>query len=285
MQPITAGQDVPVTVALIYNGVPFVPDSATYRVLGPDDEILQDWTTAPSSAVLGSIAITIPASLNVLGTSVVDTNGVSQTVQNTREARVILVNALAADIFAGSQQFSTEYIIAADAPPLVIMTNSFQAYTDSVALANDVWGDLTEWPTASRSDRINAMALSYNFLSRLNYEIYYDYDDVYFKQRASWGLPYQQTVGRLYNYSADQFLQLDPDFILCVRKAQIVEADRWLGGLGSPEAERLAGVVSEKVGDSTSMYRPTKPLQLMVSRKALKYLSGYLKMTARLTLA
>lgn len=268
---IAAGQDVPITVSTEYNNASYVPDSAQYRVLGPGDTVLQDWQNVdPSGLTLGTISVTIPASLNQL-------NGT-----DTRDPRLIEFNVVAADVFTGTQRVTTDYLISVDSPPLVLMVNSFQTYTDCLATAEDVKTDLEAWQDADMDARVAAMARAYNFLSRLNYEIYYDYDDIYFKTRASWGLPYMATVGRLYNYSSDQFLALDPDFIRSIRKAQIVEADVHLSG-DTAESKRHSGVLSETVGESSTMFRAGKPLSLMVSAKAMKYLSGYLKSTVRLT--
>ena len=268
---ITAGIDVPINLPTNYNGADYLADSATFRVLGPGDAVIADWSAVPSSNItVGNIAITSVAANNALSTG------------NIKEARLIEVNVVAADTFAGPQRLTYDYVITQDVPPLVLMTNSFQTYTDSLALANDLAGELNTWPDATMDARCAAMGTAYNFLSRLNYEIYYDYDDVYFKTRASWGLPYQATVGRLYNYSPDQFLALDPDFILCIRKAQIVEADERLMG-DSEESRRLSGIQSETIGPSNTVYRPGKPLDLMVGKRALRYLSGYIKFGVRTT--
>lgn len=268
---IAAGQDVPLTVTAEYNNAPYLPDSAQYRVLGPGDAVLQDWQDVPATGfALGTISVTIPAALNELSGT------------DTRDPRLVEFNVVAADVFAGTQRITGDYVISTDAPPLILMTNSFQTYTDAIANAQDVMTDLETWNDATMDQRVAAMARAYNFLSRLNYEIYYDYDDIYFKTRASWGLPYMATVGRLYNYSPDDFLALDPDFIKSIRKAQIVEADVYLTG-ETAESKRRSGILSETIGESSTMFRAGKPLELMVSTKALRYMSGYVKYSTRLT--
>jgi hypothetical protein len=264
-----SGNNVILNVTAVYNDSPYLPQSATFRVIGPGDLVISDWSTVdPTGFTVGSIRVTIPGVSNTL------------VAPNVVEARIIELNVVAGSVFSGFERITADYVIERDAPSLTLMTNSFQLYTDSLALVHSLGSELENWGAASVDDRISSMSVAFNFLSRLNYEIYYDHDDVYFKQKASWGLPYMQSVGRLYAYSPDQFLLLDPDFIMSIRKAQIVEADVRLGG-DTSEAIRSSGVLSEKTGPSETVYRAGKPLDLMVSRKALKYLSGYIKYNIR----
>lgn len=274
---IPAGYNVPLSFTM-----PALPSAVQWRVSNPAG-ILQDWTALDLSTQTGlpsTITVTVPASLNLITEvfSEISTTGGNVTYPSVREGRT--VDLLLSFVASPPQQITQSYVIRAS-DILQLMQNSFQSYPSSLEIADEVAADLGAWQTATDEQRQDALAIAYYFLSRLDYEIYYDRDDIYFRSRASWGLPYINTIGRLYNYAPSDFLNLDPDFLRAIRKAQVIEADWRLQG--DPVGfERDSGLLSRTVGGASHMFRPGKPLKLSVSKKALQYLSGYIRYNARL---
>ena len=81
--------------------------------------------------------------------------------------------------------------------------------------------------------------------------------------------------GNLALLAATQYAQLPERFKLALRKAQVTEADNILGDdvLG---AKREAGIILDSVGQTKQMFRNTKPLDMPVSKRALRFLSYFL---------
>jgi hypothetical protein len=282
-----ANTDATIQISPTNAGVGFVPSLIQMRVEGPSG-IIQDWVTllnlgesadpsVPSIPAIGSndaagLIVKVAASFNTLG------------VGNVKEARLISLRMSSAGVTAPVIQ-TVEYIISdgsIEADGLVVGTNSFQSYPEALIVA-DTMGDLNGWDGTDYAGRVRAMQQSYYFLSRLSYEILYDQEDVYFKNRASWGLPYINTIGNLAAYSKDQYLGLDEYFRAALCKAQICEASEIL--TVDPMASlREGGVTQQVVGDTSVTFRAgTAPLKLTVSKRTLSYLQGYVKYSPKLS--
>ena len=275
----SANTTVVITIAPSINGVLFIPSTIFMRVEGSLG-IIQDWINLIpiSNTPVANVSLNIVAS-NTISSLVINIPNVFNLLPSSanQDPRLISLN------LDGHIQFA-EYIIISDAAltqPLVIMNNSFQTYPQSLLFVDSI-PDMKAWPNATLQNRVRAMEQAYFFLSRLNYEIYYDRDDIYFKNRASWGLPYINTIGNLYNYTVTDFLNLDAGFLKSIYSAQVVEADERLGA-DTISDMREDGVIQHTVGDTSATFRQTTPLRLSVSKRALKYLHGYIKYSPRTT--
>jgi len=263
---LLAGTDITLTTTLMSNGVNVTATSVQMQVSNSAGILQAFATLTPVSIAPGVLIFTVPAALNAL------------TGSNTKEARIVDLLVGSGSI-SGTMAVRLSYVINATLEQLVVMTNSFQTYADAVLTA-DQMPDLVSWPTASYDDQLRSMAIAFRLISHLNFEIYYDRDDIYFKNRASWGLPYLNTIGNLYAYSATDFGALDPDFIAAVKLAQLAEADEQLGGNMALD-DRELGVVNKVTGDNAITYRSVKPLKFSVSRRALRHLAGYVRYAPR----
>ena len=263
-----SGTSYVVVIATETDGVPYTADSATYRVLGASDAILIPWTAVSGGSITaGKITLTI-AGIN---------NTVSGTVDEPRLVEVDVVDATLTNV----TRYTSEYIVTPDAPSLVVMKNSFVTYTDAIVVARDLGADLTYWSGATQEARIAAMKRAYTTLSRLRFSVLDDLDNEFYKDRAGHGLNIEQDIGQIYDLTEAEFNTLKPDFIAAVRRAQVVEADQCLGGESSSSL-RDSGIWSERTGEDTTTYRPGKPINMIASAKALRYLTGYIKHTKRL---
>lgn len=260
--------------------------SAKWRLIQPsnDGAEISDWIALDVSVLTTpgeTINVTTSAEQNTITTVFRTTKDadVPYDMPNTSEGRIVELYVTYTNIPA--QTFSGEYFITAnDGEMLVLMQNSFQTYVEALG-ASVVLPNLTAWSSASPDERKQALISAYANLSRLNYEIYYDSNDIYFRDRASWGLPYINTIGRLYNYNAADFMELDPNFIQRIREAQVIEANSILD-TNSIEAQREDGLISKKVGEEQHVYRNTAPFRLGISREAARHIGAYLKNSVKL---
>ena len=264
-----SGTSYVVNIDTVTDGVPYTADSANYRVLGASDAVLSDWAAVPGGSITsGKITLTIPGLTNTLAGA-------------ADEPRLVEVDVIDSTL-ANTKRYTIDYIVTGDTSPLVVMGNSFVTYTDALIVARDIAHDLNAWANASMDERVSAMRQAYMFISHLRFSILDDIDDEFYKDRAGWGLSLEEDFGQIYSLTEDEFNDLKPDFIQAVRRAQVVEADQYLSGEGIA-AVRDSGVWSERTGEDTTTYRPSKPINMTVSPKALRYLTGYLKHTKRLT--
>ncbi len=88
-------------------------------------------------------------------------------------------------------------------------------------------------------------------------------------------------------YSVNQlspalFLKLNSKIATDLRAAQLEEAEFLLGGDGIEDL-RTRGVMSYTVGEVKQFFRTSKPIELVVSKHALRYLGKYVQYHRRLT--
>lgn len=267
---IIADQDVPVSAEMLWSGVAFLPVSAQYRVLGVGEAVLQDWTAISGPFVSGSLEFTVPSVLNTMA------------VGALKEPRLVEMQVTSA-AFAGAQTFTADYVIGLDAPQLTLMVNSFQTYADALVVGDDLSVELLNWADATKSARVSAMMSAFRALSRMNYEIS-NVDDPSFRDRAGYGLNTGGAIGQLYAYSEMDFLALDSDFIACIRRAQVAEADALLtSGADSHAAMRESGIMMNSVGDASIMFRAGKGVESSINRKSLNHMKNYLSSRIRMT--
>lgn len=77
-----------------------------------------------------------------------------------------------------------------------------------------------------------------------------------------------------------QFMNLDERFRSALCRAQVIEANARLGGTDVSDLRR-EGLMSATVGEVSQMFRPSKPLVLPISHRALQVLAGYITWSVR----
>lgn len=276
---IPAGTDV--TVSFPITGP---VQSAQWRVIYPNadgSETRTEWADVVASDIGAEfVSVVVPAALNTINSffQTLKDADTQTNMPNTTEARVVELKYVQAGI--GTNVIQQEYTIRTDGDVLVVMQNSFQTYMQAATRAASI-PNLEGWNSADADARKQALSFAYGYLSRLNYEVYYDSNDIYFRNRSSWGLPYINTIGRLYNYSYQDFAKLDPDFVQRICEAQIIEADDILGG-NPEEADREKGLISKQVQEQIHVFRNSAPLRTSICRRTRRHLGGYLKKSVRL---
>lgn len=274
MDVFTAGTEVSVVVPLTDDaGNSLSVTSIAYRITDQNSFLF----SAPLDGfVAGSTqaTVTVSAAVNTL------TEGISQALRSI-ELRCTLAGGNSIDL-------TTSFAIAR-ADTLEVGVNSFQSYAQAEFTSLSV-PNIDSWNAASRVARQAALIDARSHICQLSFTPLND--------SVNWGqdsLNYIPEGTRSTNYvggmlspggdlgllTAEQYAQLPPRFLDALAKAQLVEADSILGG-DTIERKRMNGLVQDVIGESSQTYRQGKPLEMPVSRRALRYLSLYITYAKRI---
>lgn len=250
--------------------------SVDYRVLDETDTELVT-STSISTFVAGdvSVTITVPTMINTLP------------MGELKGMRAIELKLTLADTTVF--YFTTYYVVAREST-LITMTNSYQTLSQAKLMLLDM-PDMLGWESATDKKRSAAMIESFYRLGLLKYDIYGllipSRENTVVTNRLNLDLldtqavSYYRTRPSLSTLSLEEFIGLPILFTDAVKKAQISEADIILGG-DPVQKKRDEGLMSESVGESSSMFRPGVPLALPVNKRTLNYLSGWVTYRAHI---
>lgn len=162
---------------------------------------------------------------------------------------------------------------------LSFMTNSYQNAQEAELTAFNI-PNLTAFTAAANIDKVAALKEAFSRLGMM----------VYLVSRSGEGTsgtslsPQNESpsiISGLNLLSLDYINTLPDIFIAKLRVAQVIEANYILNG-DAAEDKRGDGIVTEKVGESTTTWRQGRPLRLPVCWQALESLRGYLHYGSRL---
>lgn len=252
------GNDVALKVPVPnVDGVTVMPTGVTVSVTDSTGAyILPDYQLDQSDISADEVIVRVPASSNV--------------VNSTELFELRRVNLTFA-VSARSYQKTAFFLLRSDTP-LIKMVNSFQS-TEEAVVSRAGMLEQTDYDTAEENDRINAMAMAYEKLAKLRYRVSIDT-----KKRIT-TLPADGehfVINRLFDFDAAEFDALPEDFKIAIRKGQIAEANAILRGDDAATEKLNAGIVLEKIGESTTEFKSTAPLRSPASPDAMKYLKGYM---------
>lgn len=225
-----------VSLSISLQGI--VATAVTYRVLDASGaELLAESATG---FVAGDtvVAITVPAVLNTLAAGAYT------------DIRKVELKVVAAD---GTRSISELYAVEA-ADVLVEGVNSYQNY-ETAELTAMFTQPLEAWGVNAKQARIAALFEARDRISRLAF-------------LESVDVPINELT-------AIEFSALSAGLRLALRKAQVAEADFILGG-SVVDHKRDQGLMSETIGESSNMFRPGKPLELPVSKRTARILTGHI---------
>lgn len=166
---------------------------------------------------------------------------------------------------------------------LQILVNSFQTLTQAELEATLIPG-LDAWLTASEPEKTAAMSEAYRRLTRIGYFVRWPRDPDAQNTISWWNVRNTTIPARFWQFmKMDRYLTYYPeDFRAALRKAQVSEADAIMST--DPVRERRdAGILSEQIGQSKTEFRDTKPLDLGISKRTLRFLDGYVNLRLTLT--
>lgn len=169
----------------------------------------------------------------------------------SRELRVV---TLSITTETGPATVVYRYLVKAE-DALGVMKNSFQTFSQALLLGTEMV-NMEAWDAASDDRKQAALADAYRAICKLRFD---------------WGFD---------NVNEAQFMNLDERFRSALCRAQVIEANARLGGTDVSDLRR-EGLMSATVGEVSQMFRPSKPLVLPISHRALQVLAGYITWSVR----
>jgi len=259
MDKFLAAQTVTRTITLVNNdGTPISPTAASYRLLDESGNELVAATPVPGfSSGDGTAVIEVSPADNTLAT------GVSRAL---REIELTLT-------LPGGQVVQTDSYMVEILNGLAIPSESFQTLGKAELTAATIPG-LIAWPAASRDDKISALVQARNNIAGLSFRrIWANYQNR-IEYEIGQGITMGIDVLYLFLLTPAEFADLDADFKTALNRAQVLEADFLLDG-DPVQKRREQGIVMEKVGEVTTMFRNGKPGRKPISEKAMRAIAMY----------
>jgi len=226
-----------------------------------------------------ALSVTVPAAMNTLPEQV-RANGYTLVIGTVRGYRKLDVKVVFENESIGGTVAlpSNEYYFAPPESDLLKPgVNSFQTLVKAELTALDM-PNLPGWSGADRLTRVNAMIQARLNLDKLRYRYREMADDW-----QSYILP-MFGVSSLVQLTQDQYKRLPLDFRFALERAQIIEADDLIGA-DPILIKRQQGIVSEKIGESTTQFTTIRPAHNLVCGRAIQTMSRFIAARVRMTRA
>lgn len=155
---------------------------------------------------------------------------------------------------------------------LIVGLNSFQTQSQAMLTASATH-DVDAFITSTPAQRVAGLVEARNRICQLSFV------------DATWGQSYLSNGQHveLHRITPRQFDALTERFKAALRKAQVAEANVVLGGGDVIEQMRQQGLTSQTIGETHETYRNVTPLNMLVSKVTLRYLSEFLASNKKLT--
>lgn len=171
---------------------------------------------------------------------------------------------------SGDKLRFVETVVIRDHTIMNVPAESFVTLDEATLLAMDIH-QLDNWEMFSAGeDRMKALMEAAHRIRQLRFKLKSD----------TFEFP-DFPVDEIFDPSKltlEEFESLPQEFLDDLKLAQVVEADAALS-LDSPEHKRASGILSDTVGETSQMFRTGRPLDLVVSKRALRYLARWLETT------
>lgn len=282
MQAYQQGENTKVTFNFQDDdGNALVPTSLSVRILDQDDNVVSapENVSLPDDPSQDTIDISIAAEENIVGQAqplVLVSTGQTTPVVDLRIVELTVTTE------QGSVVLTQVYMIRARTQ-LVILQNSFQTFWSAVLRAQNM-PNVDSFTAADKDSQIAGLTEAYLRMIRFGYFVRWpqDYD---FQAHLS-VIPTREIFPQMWPVMPlVQFNTYYPEvFREALRRAQVIEANAILEN-NPLEYKRQLGVVSEKIGESTTDFRQSTALDLGLSRDTMKALTGYINIRATLTRA
>lgn len=260
------------------DGNPLQAKSAEFSVSDQTGAVIIERTAVDASQISedgSTVTVVIPA----------DKNGLA--APTASEYRSVTVYCVVA---SNTLLFGAGYTIE-PAERLIVGVNSFQT-TSQAELTASTMPNIVAWSKATPRQRSNALMDARNHIvqlsfNQLNSNINWGQDSLNFVPEGNYTTSYVSTNGLfLFNgnlalLSPAQFAKLPEKFLQALRFAQVAEAEFILGG-DSIGNMRRDGVMLESIGDVKQMFRPSKPLEMPVCKRALSYLAYFVTFSKKI---
>ena len=256
-------------------GVPVVPLGITWTLTDESNRLVIQ-STVVAGPFTSPIIIPIAASSNALRQDIhydLSPNLTNQTV-GARVLEMVIATANGGYIVR-----STYLLQDTGNDALQILFNSFQSLVAAEMNAVSIPGIATVWNATSDTDKVAAMTEAYLRIIKFGFYVRWPRDPDA-QNIVTWDWLDRRNeviVPRLWHVmTIDRFINWYPeDFRVALRRAQIIEAAHILAPNKILEM-RLAGVTATGVGETRTTFSNVRPLDIGLSRAALKALTGYI---------
>lgn len=236
--------------------------SVEYRIVKHDGSEVLARAALTDFAGGSEVVVEIPASLNevaAIDPATLTSDQIEAVfIRESRTVELFLVDPV------GNTRLASATYALEPITTLIAGTNSFQTFSQAQLVALDIPA-LAGWRGAADKDKIAALIEARIRICQLRFTNISEGAD----------------VGDLSLVTPLQFGSLTAQFKLALSRAQVVEADAILGG-DPVDVRRKEGLILESIGEVKQMFRGGKPLELPVSKRALKYLSPFVSFSQRI---
>lgn len=267
MNTYLAGTPVKLAVSFTdSDGNPLSVLSATYRIVDDTSAEIQASTSFDPSQT----TLLIASELNQI--AAIDVESLtSETMDLVRLSEVRIVEFELTLEDGNIQPFDIPYALV-PRERLIVGLNSFQTLRQAYLNALSVPGT-TAWSTASEDQRIAAM-----IEARLRI-CSFSFQDISLGQSYIEG---STSIGDLSRLPPKEFKRLSTRFQKALQLAQIAEAEEVLGGGDQSTLLRRNGLTSQTIGETQETYRSTAPVDMSLSKTALRHLGRYISLNKRI---
>lgn len=254
----TAGADATVTVPLLDSTGAALPTPVAmeWRLLTEEEVAIQDWAAiSPGLISQSELTISVPGALNTL---------LDDAIYGTRvvELRVTLSGGAVTVL-------SATYAIERSAK-LIFMVNSFGTMMQLQIAAQTMRSDeVLYFDGAAEEDRVRALLAAHRAIMDMPLIALDDSGG-----EIGW-------LGEM--DAATRRAKVGRTMLGDLRRAQVLAASDALGLPGDPAMQaRMSGIVSMTVGESSQFFGTSKPLEMSISKAAVRVLGRYLRHSKRI---
>lgn len=165
---------------------------------------------------------------------------------------------------SGTSLDMVEYYLVGEVK-LVPMKNSYQTFGEAQILAASI-SNLQDWSLVPLEDKISALTTAFRKIGKFDFFV----DD--------------KEICDLNSLTVEEFNALNPDFIDCIKRAQIVEANS-VSGYNSAEDMKRNNILSYTIGETSQMFKTGNTYVSYLSSDTMDILEGYIYRKIRIARA
>lgn len=251
--------ETPITLPVLFSdnaGNVITPSVAMYRIVDQHGNELVPITPFD----LSQSNLEISAQTNTLSNKDTSIPSAEAETLTLSEVRIVEFDL---EIDGNFQPFEIVYTIS-PRDGLVVGFNSFQTLREAF-LTSAQTSLSASWLNATNYDRTASMIEARNKICT------YDFKDIITGQSRI-----QKSVGDLTLLSPKEFVSLSPNLKSALKIAQMIEASVILGDGDQSQILRKQGLISQTIGETQEVWRNSSPLDLPLSKEALRYLSRFI---------
>lgn len=201
------------------------------------------------------------------------------TTSKTREFLILSLTFRDADGYALGNLFN-ELVVESD----VLLRKGFNSFASRGDLVLEAFNiaNIDDFKSASQQEQTAALISAYYNIGKVKVDFLpprvrrYLQVDQSLLDAPLWGVGYANPIEGVKTtlmLKPELYEKLLPGQLTQLMRAQIVEANHLLGG-DVVERQRLSGLLSMGAGESTYMYRTSKPLELPINKRTAIELTG-----------